>query len=189
MLHSNEMISQSFMVSIMPAVAEPHLNAPPTFDDLRALARLGAAPSAARSRGGDFSFVSFCPLHRLSAEGFPFSFFLPFLPIVVPRGPPRPSDRAPSIGGGYGGMEVGAIEPDRIPIEGAIEPRSKGDGSRSKGDRTLQIYRDAWLIIRAPGRFGSKLDFELSTRCGDNERGRQLRRPISRTKVLPRMRL
>jgi len=44
-------------------------------------------------------------------------------------------------------MEVGAIEADRTPIEraieGAIAPRSKGDRSRSKGDRTLQIYR-AW---------------------------------------------
>jgi len=44
-----------------------------------------------------------------------------------------------------GGMEVGAIEADGRPMEGAIEgaiaPRSKGDGSRSKGDRTLQIYR------------------------------------------------
>jgi len=44
-------------------------------------------------------------------------------------------------------MEVGAIEADGRPMEGAIEgaiaPRSKGDGSRSKGDRTLQIYRKA----------------------------------------------
>jgi hypothetical protein len=57
-----------------------------------------------------------------------------------------------------GGMEVGAIEADGRPmegaIEGAIEPRSKGDGSRSKGDRTLQIYRNAWFQVA----FWSEMD-------------------------------
>jgi hypothetical protein len=39
MVHSNEINSQSFIgLQLMPAVAEPHLNAPPTFG-ARALGR------------------------------------------------------------------------------------------------------------------------------------------------------
>jgi hypothetical protein len=43
--------------------------------------------------------------------------------------------------GGYGGMEVGAIEPDRTPMEGAMEwaivPRSKGDRRAIEGERKV----------------------------------------------------
>jgi hypothetical protein len=74
-----------------------------------------------------------------------------------------------------GGMEVGAIEADRTPIERAIEgafaPRSKGDRSRWKGDRTLQIYREAWLRLPSSSEMAARVNFATMVLAHHDARG------------------